>query len=63
MSKPKRMINDKLQRKPFEEIFNDTFAEFKDNLLISEDIRNKIVKEAVKRIREQLQGLSRQPQI
>jgi hypothetical protein len=63
MAKKKRMINEKLERKPFEEIFDDTFAQFKDNLVISDDIRKKIVREAVKRIREQLQGLSRQPQI
>ena len=53
------MINDKLERRPFEEIFNDTFAQFKDNLVISDEIRKKIVREAIKRIREQLQGLSR----
>jgi len=63
MSKSKRMINEKLERKPFEDIMNDTFAEFKDNLLISEDIKNKIVKRTVKKIRDQLQGISRQPQI
>jgi len=59
MNKSKRMINDKLERRPFEEIFNDTFAQFKDNLVISDEIRKKIVREAIKRIREQLQGLSR----
>jgi hypothetical protein len=63
MKKPKRMINEKLERQAFEDIFKDTFSQFKDNLMISEDIRDKIVKEAIKKIREQLQGISRQPQI
>jgi hypothetical protein len=63
MTKNKRMINEKLERKPFEDIFNDSFAEFKDNLMISEEIRTKIVKRTIKKIREQLQGLSRQPQV
>jgi hypothetical protein len=63
MPKNKRMINEKLERKPFEDIMNDSFAEFKDNMMISDDIRNKIVKKTVKKIRDQLQGLSRQPQL
>ena len=59
MNKPKRMINENLERKTFEEIIKDTFSRFRDNFLISEEIRDKIIKDATKKIRDQLEGLSR----
>jgi hypothetical protein len=59
MNKPKRMINEKLERKTFEDIIKETFSRFRDNFLISEEIRDKIISDATKKIREQLQGLSR----
>jgi len=59
MNKPKRMINENLERKTFEELIKDTFSRFRDNFLISEEIRDKIIKDATKKIRDQLQGLSR----
>jgi len=53
------MINENLERKTFEELIKDTFSRFRDNFLISEEIRDKIIKDATKKIRDQLQGLSR----
>lgn len=53
------MITENLERKTFEEIIKETFARFRDNFLISEEIRDKIITDATKKIREQLQGVSR----
>jgi len=59
MEKTKRMISETLERLPFETILKDVFAKYRDNLMCSSETLDNITKEATNRIREQLQGLSR----
>ena len=58
MAKTKRMIDSDTERVPFEEIVDATFEKFKDNIMISQDNKKSITKELLKKIREQLKGLS-----
>ena len=60
MEKPKRMITDNLERKAFEEIIDEVFSKYKDNLMCSQSILDSIIKDATEQIRQQLQGISRQ---
>lgn len=59
MDKPKRMVNDDLERKAFEKIIHDVFSKYKDNLMCSQSILDEIARDATKQIRQQLQGLHR----
>jgi hypothetical protein len=59
MEHQKRWVNETLQRLPFETIFKEIFARYKDNLMCSQETIDKITLDAAKQIREQLQGISR----
>ena len=59
MTKPVRMITPTLERAAFEEIIKEVFAKYRDNLMCSQSILDEITIDASKKIREQLQGLSR----
>ena len=59
MGQYKRWINEELERKAFEEIIRKTFEHYRDNLMCSQDTIDEIIAEATQRIREQLQGITR----
>ena len=59
MEKTKRMITETLERLPFERIIMEVFSHYRDNLMCSGDTIESITKEATIKIREQLQGMSR----
>jgi len=52
--KRKPLKDDALKRVPFEDIVEEVFLRYKDNVICSEDTRKAIVKEITLRIREQL---------
>ena len=58
MPKPKRMLDQGTERVPFEDIIDATFEKYKDNIVISQDNKKSISKEMIKKIREQLKGIS-----
>ena len=58
MTKPKRMLDNNKERVPFETIVEATFEKYKDNIMISKDNKKIISDEMIKKIREQLKGLS-----
>ena len=60
MDKPKRMINEQLERKAFEKIIHDVFSKYRDNLMCSQSILDSISKDASVQIHQQLQGLTRE---
>ena len=58
MERRKKWINPNIERKAFENIIREVFMRYKDNLLCSEDTIEEIIKDATRRIRNQLQGLT-----
>jgi hypothetical protein len=58
MTKPKRMLDDNKERLPFEAIVESAFEKYKDNIMISKDNKKILSDEMIKKIREQLKGLS-----
>ena len=59
MEQSKRWITEYLERKAFEEIIRQTFSQYKDNLMCSQDTMDKIISDVTKEIRDQLQGISK----
>jgi signal recognition particle GTPase len=49
--------NPEVKRKTFEEIVQEIFQEYKDNMLISKDIADEILHRITTEIRRQLKGL------
>ncbi len=49
--------NPEVQRKTFEEIVQEVFQEYKDNMLIAKDIADEIMHRISTEIRKQLKGL------
>jgi len=59
MGNVKRWVTEELERKAFEQIVREVFMKYRDNIMCSEIIMENIIKDSSKKIREQLQGLSR----
>jgi hypothetical protein len=59
MEKTKRMINENLERLPFETILREVFAKYRDNMMCSSETVENITQDAALKIREQLRGMSR----
>ncbi|HID39947.1 MAG TPA: hypothetical protein EYP36_10605 [Calditrichaeota bacterium] len=49
--------NPQVKRRTFEEIIHDIFQEYKDNMLISNEVADEMLRRITCEIREQLKGL------
>jgi len=49
--------NPYLKRRTFEDIIRDIFQEYKDNMLIAEDVADELLRRITSEIRAQLRGL------